>query len=304
MTTGMIVTVTGLLDPADLGPTDAHEHLFLDTPAQPGEGFADIDHAEAEVEEGAATGLRGIVELTPIGLGRQPRLLRQVAESTGVAIIAASGFHRDAHYRPGDWVLEAAAEELAERIVDELREGMDGTGVRAGVIKGGASLDEISSAEERRLRAIARASRATGAPMVVHTEAATCAHEIVALLLEGGAAADRITLAHMDRNMDVELHADLVARGVSLVYDTIGREKYATDDARLDFIERMVGAGHGASLMLGLDLGRRGYHRAWGGEPGLRHLLGGFVPRLRERIGDGPTDQLLIGNPRRLLAWA
>ena len=221
-----------------------------------------------------------------------------------MAIIAASGFHRDAHYRPGDWVLEAAAEELAERIVDELREGMDGTGVRAGVIKGGASLDEISSAEERRLRAIARASRATGAPMVVHTEAATCAHEIVALLLEGGAAADRITLAHMDRNMDEALHADLVARGVSLVYDTIGREKYATDDARLDFIERMVGAGHGASLMLGLDLGRRGYHRAWGGEPGLRHLLGGFVPRLRERIGDGPTDQLLIGNPRRLLAWA
>ena len=104
--------------------------------------------------------------------------------------------------------------------------------------------------------------------------------------------------------MDEALHADLVARGVSLVYDTIGREKYATDDARLDFIERMVGAGHGASLMLGLDLGRRGYHRAWGGEPGLRHLLGGFVPRLRERIGDGPTDQLLIGNPRRLLAWA
>jgi 5-phospho-D-xylono-1,4-lactonase len=303
-----IVTVSGPIEPAELGPTDAHEHLFLETPAQPGEGFSDINRAEAEVEEGAATGLRAIVELTPIGLGRRADLLRQLSEATGVLIIAASGYHRDAHYRPGDWVLEASVEELAERALTELREGMhadDGapTDIRAGVMKGGASHEEITEAEQRRLRAIARASRETGAPMIVHTEAATCGQQIVDLLLEEGAAADRITLAHMDRNMDAALHGELLARGVGLVYDTIGREKYATDDERLDFIETMVRTGHGRSLMLGLDLGRRDYHRAWGGGPGLRHLMADFVPRLRERIGD-EVDRLLIDNPRRALTWA
>ncbi len=299
----MIVTVTGPIEPADLGPTDAHEHLFLETPAQPGEGFSDLNRAEVELEEGAATGLRAIVELTPIGLGRRPDLLRAVSESTGVHIVAASGYHRDAHYADGHWVYEATVDELSERVITELREGMEQTGIRAGVMKGGASQDQITGAEARRLSAIARASAETGAPMVVHTEAATCGHAIVDLLLEEGAAAERVTLAHMDRNMDRPLHEELLARGISLVYDTIGREKYAPDEARLDFIESMASAGHASSLMLGLDLGRREYHRAWGAGPGLRHLMADFVPRLRERIGDAAVDQLLVANPRRAFAW-
>jgi phosphotriesterase-related protein len=310
MSSGRIVTVTGPIDPLELGPTDAHEHLFLETPAQPGEGFSAISRAEVEVEEAAATGLRAIVELTPIGLGRRADLLRQVSEATGVQIVAASGFHRDAHYEPGHWVLEATVDELAQRVVAELRDGIDddgqdeGHGVRAGVMKGGASHDQITDAEDRRLRAIARASAMTGAPMIVHTEAATCGQQIVDLLLGEGAAVDRITLAHMDRDMDADLHTELIGRGVSLVYDTIGRDKYASDDERIDFIERMVGLGHGGSLMLGLDLGRRDYHRAWGGGPGLRHLLADFVPRLRQRIGQEAVDRLLVGNPRRVLAWS
>jgi 5-phospho-D-xylono-1,4-lactonase len=303
MSAGTIVTVTGPVQPTDLGPTDAHEHLFLATPAQPNDDMADVNRAEVEVEEAAATGLRAIVELTPIGLGRRADLLRQVSESTGVLIVAASGFHRDAHYRPGDWALEASVEELVDRVLAELREGMDGTDIRAGVMKGGASHDEITDAEERRLRAIARASQQAGAPMVIHTEAATCSQQIVDLLLEEGAAVERITLAHMDRNMDPSLHGEVLARGVSLVYDTIGREKYASDEERLEFIERMVVAGHVGSLMLGLDLGRREYHRAWGGGLGLRHLMADFVPRLRQRIGD-EVDRLLVDNPRRVLAWA
>jgi predicted metal-dependent phosphotriesterase family hydrolase len=33
-------TVLGDVDPAQLGPTDAHEHLFFVTPLQPGEEFS------------------------------------------------------------------------------------------------------------------------------------------------------------------------------------------------------------------------------------------------------------------------
>lgn len=310
----IVVTVTGSLAASQLGPTDAHEHLFLETPAQPGEGFTDLDRAVAEVEEGRTSGLRGIVELTPIGLGRRPDLLRATAEATGMAIIGATGYHRDAHYAPGHWVLEASIDLLAERVITELREGMHPDGwastdapldpARAGVIKAGASHERITEPEARRLRAAARASLATGAPIVVHTEGGTCGHAIVDLLLGEGVAAGRVTLAHMDRAMDVALHRELAGRGVSLVYDTIGRTKYAPDGARLALIEQMVDAGHVAQLMLGLDLGRRGYHRAWGGGPGMRHLMGDFAPRLRERVGDPAVRQILVVNPARALAWS
>jgi phosphotriesterase-related protein len=56
--------------------------------------------------------------------------------------------------------------------------------------------------------------------------------------------------------------------------------------------------------MLGCDLGRRDYFRAWGGGPGLAYLLTTFVPRLRRRIGEEATDAILIATPARFYALA
>jgi predicted metal-dependent phosphotriesterase family hydrolase len=295
-----IMTVTGPLDPAELGPTDAHEHLFLRTPAQPDDTMDDFDRAVSELELGEATGLAAVVDLTPIGLGRQPELLREAAFRTGVTIVAATGYHRDAHYAAGDWVYTASVEELAARVISDIRHGMDRTSIRAGIIKGGASLNGPSDDETRRLRAIGKASLATGAAVVVHTEAGTGGPEIVDLLIAEGMAADRITLAHMDRNPDRKLHAALLGRGISFVYDTIGREKYGPDSGRIDLIADMLDAGFGDRLMLGLDLGRRAYHRAYGGEPGLRHLMATFVPALRQRVGESSVNAMLVTNPARI----
>jgi phosphotriesterase-related protein len=227
-------------------------------------------------------------------------LLREAAFRTGVTIVAATGYHRDAHYAAGDWVYEASVEELTARVISDIRHGMDRTSIRAGVIKGGASLNGPSEHEAHRLRAIAAASRATGAPVVVHTEAGTGGAEIVDLLSSQGMSTDRITLAHLDRNPDRAVHTGLLERGVSFVYDTIGRQKYGPDSARVDLIADIVEAGFGDRLMLGLDLGRRAYHRAYGGEPGLRHLMASFVPALRQRLGDGPVDAMLTTNPARI----
>lgn len=299
-----VVTVLGPIAAAQLGPTDAHEHLFLRTPAQPGEDLADFDRALSELREAAATGLAAIVELTPIGLGRRPDLLREASKATGVRIVGATGFHRDAHYPADHWVHHASTEALTERMLTELRDGMDGSNIRAGVIKAGASLNEVTSGERRRLEAAAEAARRTGVQVVVHTEAGTCGPQIVELLTGAGLAPDRIRLAHMDRNPDPALHAELCSAGVYLVYDTIGHLQHGPDSQRIELIAAMVAAGQADRLMLGLDLGRRGYHRAHGGEPGLRHLLGDFVPALRRSIGDEQVNAMLVDNPARAFALA
>jgi predicted metal-dependent phosphotriesterase family hydrolase len=296
-----IITVLGPISPDVLGPTDAHDHLFMQTPALPDDTLADFGRAVDELEEARVSGLRAVVELTPIGLGRRPDRLREAARATGMVIVAATGFHRDVHYAAGHWVLGATVDTLTERVVADLRDGME-SGIRAGVIKGGASLDGISPAEERRLRAAAAAAIDTGAPVIVHTEAGTFGREIIDLLVGNGLPADRITLAHLDRQLDARVHLAVLERGVNLVYDTIGREKYAPDSARVHLIEAVVAAGFGDRLMLGLDLGRRSYFRSYGGGPGLRHLMAGFVPALRERVGDAAVDAMLIDNPARILA--
>jgi 5-phospho-D-xylono-1,4-lactonase len=296
-----LMTVLGPIPAHELGVTDAHDHLFLRSPALPGQDFHDVEKAIAEV---TGAGLSTIVEVTPIDLGRNPAGMRVVSQRTGVHVIAATGYHRDAHYPRGHWVYDASADELAARILADLQQGMDSDPARAGVIKAGASYQHISAAEQRRLIAAAAGSRETGVAILVHTEIGTCGHEIVDLLTREGLKPGRIILAHLDRNPDAELHREIADRGVWLEYDTPGRIKYRPDSQLIDLIEAMAQAGHAGSIMLGLDLGQRDYYRAYGGGPGLRYLMETFAPRLRRRVGEGVMQAILVDNPARAFAIA
>ena len=312
--TGHAMTVLGPRDAAELGVVDAHDHLFLATPALPGQEFTDLEPAVAETVAGRDSGIATIVEMTPIGCGRRPERLRAVAERTGVNIIAATGYHRDAHYPEGHWVREATVEVLASRIVTDLGSGMHPADwldpglpldpARAGAIKAGASYHRITRGEERRLLAASIGAREAGVPILVHAEVGTCGHAIVDLLEREGVAPDRIILAHLDRNPDLELHVEVAARGVMLEYDTLGRIKYRPDSDLLALIEGVVAAGHGDRLLLGLDLGRRDYLRAYGGGPGMTYLMDTFVPRLRRRVSEAVLDAILRTNPARAFAIA
>ena len=307
-----VMTVTGPMPASALGVVDAHDHLFLSTPALPGDEFEDLERSTAEAREGRDSGIGTLVDMTPIGLGRRPALLRAVSEATGMRIIGATGYHRDAHYPAGHWVYEASVDQLAERVVRDLEVGMDPAdwtdpdaapdASRAGAIKAGASYHHASEAEVRRLEACAIGSLRAGVPILVHTEIGTFGHEIIDLLTGFGVAPGRIILAHLDRNPDAELHAEIAARGVYLEYDTMGRTKYRPDSELIALVEAMVHAGHGERLLFGQDIGRRSMLRAYGGGPGLRYLMQAFVPRVRRRIGDDATDAILVRNPARVFA--
>jgi phosphotriesterase-related protein len=238
-------------------------------------------------------------------------MLRRVSEATGVRIVGATGYHRDAHYPAGHWVLEAPDADQLARMTTDLALGMHPSDwsdtslpldpARAGVIKVGASFGEITANERRRLGCAAQAAIQAGVAIVAHTEAATCADEIADQLMGDGVPTNRIILAHLDRDPDPARHIDLLARGLFLVYDTIGRTKYHPDSARLDLIEAVCAAGRSAQLLLGLDLGRASYFHVDGGH-GLRHLMDAFVPQLRVRVGDEPSQRMLVDNPAAAFA--
>ena len=294
----MIVrTVLGDIDPAELGPCDAHEHLFLDTPAQPGEEFLDLDKAVEEAQTLADAGARSLVDWTPLGLGRDLDGLERVARATGLHVVAATGLHRDAHYTADDPFREEPVDRLADRFVEELRD-------RCGIVKVGASYHHLTPFEAKAFEAAAAAHAGTGAPVCVHTHHGTMGLRIVEQLAAFGVPSTAVILAHVDRNPDAEEHAETAETGASLQLDGPGRTKYWPDSTILELIAELAAAGHANRLLLGGDTGRRNMLRAYGGGPGLDYVFARFKPRLERELGGDLAERIFVGNPARAFAWA
>lgn len=302
-------SVTGPVPAADLGPAYCHEHLLTDpAPRLAGEDrdlvLDDEARSAAELRDFRVAGGRTLVEVTAPEFGRSPAGLRRLAEATGVTVIATTG-HVCTEYWSGvldlDPVPEAA---LADRFVTDLLAGMDGTEVRAGIIKAGSSRDEVTPTEAKVLRAAARAQRETGAPITTHTTAGTVPLEQVRILERAGADLDHVCIGHLDRRLDWPTHRELAGTGVFLGYDCVSKEQYQPDALRAEFVARLAEAGYGDRVVLSGDLARRSYLRAWGGGPGYGYLLGPFQELLRQAGLDGAQRRaLLVGNPAELLAW-
>lgn len=71
MTGEVVRTTAGDLDAASLGVVDSHDHLFLSTPALPGQELTDFGAAVLEADLFREAGGTTIVQWTPRGLGRQ-----------------------------------------------------------------------------------------------------------------------------------------------------------------------------------------------------------------------------------------
>jgi 5-phospho-D-xylono-1,4-lactonase len=295
----VIRTVLGDLAPAALGPCDAHEHLFLVTPAQPGDEYDGVDEAVEEVRSFQAAGGGWLVDWTPLGLGRNLAGLAHVARETGVHVVAATGLHRDVHYPPDDPLRTASASELAERFAAELtaRE------LPCGVIKVGAGYHRVSPFERIAFEAAAEAHARTGAPVCVHTEHGTMGLELTELLGELGVPPGSVVLAHLDRNPDQGEHAETAAAGAWLQLDGPGRTKYWPDSTILELIAALADRGHGERILLGGDTGRRSMLRAYGGGPGLDYLFRRFKPRLERELGRDLADTIFVANPARAFSF-
>ncbi|MBC6470821.1 aryldialkylphosphatase [Actinomadura alba] len=316
---GRVRTVLGDIEAAALGRTDYHEHLFQVTPLLPGDELDDEDLSGEEARLLRAAGIDAMVEATPTGLGRDPAATARISARTGLGVVLTTGAHREAHYPSGHWLTALGPARLAERFTADLLDGapaMDGPGesaparspkgepVRAGLLKAGTGYWSISPFERDVLDAVAAAHRATGAPVMVHLEHGSAAVEVLELLASGGVPADRVVLAHLDRNPDPGAHAELAATGAYLGYDGMARTRQWPDSVLLDCLLRVAALGGADRVLLGGDVARRTRYVAYGGMPGLAYLPARFVPRLEREGGAELVRTVLVDNPARALAWS
>jgi predicted metal-dependent phosphotriesterase family hydrolase len=295
----MVQTVLGPVPAGDLGLTVSHEHLLCRPPGSVGDADHDLvlDDQEAAVTELGAFKLAGgnaVVEVTPVDYGRDLDGLVTLSRRSGVHIIAATGLHKDQFSAP--YTARMDADQLADIFMRELRVGVNG--VRAGVIKLGSSLDQITPGERKAFTAAALAQRATGATITTHTEAGRLGMEQLEILLGAGADPERIVIGHLDRLLDTGYHEALLRTGAYVGYDQIGKPKYATDERRAEALATLVARGHGSKLLISGDLGRKSYWKAYGGAPGLDYIPKTFLSMLcAAGLTAGQAEALVVENP-------
>ncbi|WP_147917029.1 phosphotriesterase [Ruania zhangjianzhongii] len=293
----LIQTVLGPIQPdAVTGPVLPHEHLALDlrTEADAG-GMLSGRHAAAVAAELADARERAdlslVIDQTCRGMGRDPDTLQTIAADSGVPVVASTGWYYQRFHPEGEPGPDLDA--ATELLLTDLRVGIDGTDVCAGLIgEIGTHGPAPTSAERTSLRAAGRASARTGAPIATHAHLGIGALGQLDVLADSGADLARVCVGHQDLIDDVDQHARIADAGAYLAFDTVGKESYQGDDVRVRMLLALLEQGLGAHLLLSNDISRHSYLRSEGGQ-GYAHVLCPFADRLRAAGVDGATLTML-----------
>lgn len=352
---GSAITVKGPVDPETLGITLSHEHLFsswvekfdppesayerklarepisLDNlwyvqrnPSQHRENLR-LESLEDTVEEVTYFHRAGgdtIVDVTPKGTGADPARVRSVGRETGLNFVHGTAFYtRDAHPNRVD---TSTADDLAVEFVSDITEGINDTRVRAGIIGEIGTSGDIHESEEKVLRAGARASLETGAPVSVHPPSdrnpewppSGRALQVLDILENEGLPLDRVVICHMDQSKwlggSMEYQRKILERGAFVEFDLFGHENYFEDaqDAqpsdvdRAGYVADLVEDGYTGQLLLSHDIFLKYLLRKYGGH-GYAHILTNVLPMFDGAgVPDEAIEQLLTKNPQRMLSFA
>ena len=351
--TGRVMTVRGAIDPDDLGTTIMQEHLFValvktvapdeNTPVSEmvlwdqkltlenlhlararkpiRDNWVLSDEAVAieEAMEFRKLGGDTMVELTSIGLHRDPVAMLRVSNATGLNIVMGSGWYEKL-YHPAD-MDDLTVEEMAHEIIRDITVGVGATGIRSGIIgEVGVQGDPIEPNEVKSIRASVRASRATGTAISLHLGGwGREKLETIAIMGEEGVDPSRVIFGHSDSSAaDLPLLLELLEHGVYIQFDNMGRvgvpldlrpptpsQPYAAALSALvvDAIPKLIDAGYADRILLSQDVCTKVQLKRYGGT-GYSFLLETFLPHLRDRgVAEEHIRMMMVENPKRVLAF-
>lgn len=304
---GRIETVTGPVEPDDLGLTLMHEHLLVDfigaDRVSPSRYDADAVFAAAlpHLAQAKRLGCQTFVDCTPAYLGRDARLLRRLSEASGVRILTNTGYYGAANDKhvPAHAFTETA-EQLAARWIREAREGVDDTGIRPAFMKIGVDAAPLSAIDAKLARAAALTHRETGLRIASHTGSGAAALEELDILAREGVSADAFIWVHAQSERDETFHTQAAKRGAWIEFDGISESSV---DRHVALVRSMQAQGFLSRVLVSHDAGW--YHV---GEPNggqfraFDTLFTRYVPALKAAgASEADVRQLLVENPRNAL---
>jgi phosphotriesterase-related protein len=296
-----------------MGITLPHEHLIARHQG-PLVDTVDPILAREEMERFARLGGRTVVDMTNIGLGREPLTVKRISSEACVNIVVGTGYYKDA-WLPA-YVHQLSINEMKSNMVREITEGIEDTGIRAGVIGEIGVSRPTTSTEEKVLAASARAQRETGAAINVHFDISGEPqeyHHAIDILEAEGADLSRVVLDHfICRTDELALIRELTGRGPLVEFDLWGMEAWSKiyeltrdtpPEVQIASLSWFIATGLLEKILISHDVANIVNQRARGGY-GQSHILRNLVPRFKEMgITDEHIHTLMVENPKRLFPF-
>jgi phosphotriesterase-related protein len=341
-----VMTVTGKVNADSLGWVLPHEHAFIDlralvpaphtvsakvlgqenvslanSGALRRNPYAVLDNAvlddeaviREELLEFKQAGGTTLVDLTLREIGRDPVLLARLSRALDIRIVAGCGYYIKATHPPD--MDERTVESIAEEMLSDIRHGIDGTSIKAGVIGEIGTSEIIYPNERKTLIAAAAVQKETGLGLHVHTDLwARNGSEAVRILEGHGADPGKICINHIDVDIRLDYLKELLDQGVYIEFDNFGKEFYADrrhrsvlrglfarDIDRVRAIKAMIDGGYGSRLLVSNDVCLKTCLHRYGGW-GYDHVITNIVPMMEdEGITPEQIRMLFCDNPAAFL---
>jgi phosphotriesterase-related protein len=195
---------------------------------------------------------------------------------------------------------------MVDMFVGDIRDGIAGTSVKAGMLKCAIDHKGMTPGVERVMRAVALAHKETGAPITVHTHPGSQQGLAVKTVLgEEGVDPRRVVLGHSGDSTDADHLSELADAGFLLGMDRFGINLETTFEARADIVVELCRRGYAESMVLSQDAS---CYFDWIQQdlmellPQWRytHIHQEVLPYLLEHgVTQQQIDTMLVGNPRR-----
>jgi phosphotriesterase-related protein len=307
-------SVLGAIDEGELGFTLMHEHILVADWAMR-RAFADWVERDALVAEAVRQlraarerGVQSIVDATPLDLGRDIDLLREVSERAEMPIIAATGLY---YYEP-PWLQNWEVERIVGYLLRDIERGIQGSGSRAGIIKAATGPAGLTPANRKSLQIAARLQLASGLPITTHTEAAQRTGLAQQDLFEQeGVALGRVVIGHCGDTDDLDYLEGILRRGSLLGMDRFGSEPIFPTDRRIATVAALCQRGWADRLLLShdhscfIDWRPAEVTRARTPRRSFWHIADDILPALlRAGVTPEQVRAMTVTNPARLLGGA
>lgn len=319
---GGVQTFRGPVSAAALGRTLIHEHVFV------GSAELDVNHPHPEWDEDQAValaarqltelyrlGVRTVVDLTVLGLGRDVARVARVAQQVPVHLVASTGYYTADVLPPffathGPGRLVGGPEPLVEFFVGDIEVGIAGTGVRAGMLKVVTDAPGITEGVARVMTAAAVASQQTGVPITTHSRPdLRNGLDQQRFLRAAGVDLSRVVIGHCGDSEDLPYLRSLMDAGSTIGMDRFGMEQVLPDERRVAVVLELLRLGYADRMVLSHDAATfsRVTPPSWRAVHAPRWRFDTIPERIVPMLLAGgaaeeDVDRMLVANPARILA--
>ncbi len=302
--TWQFITTQGPLAAEGLGVILPHEHIFTDLrgPTVPGYGQANPADVARVMKpflvEARLKGVGVLFECSGIGVGRNVPVIARVSQESGLPVVVPTGVYGRDNFAPPEHRM-MTEDELTTLFVKELREGIEGTGIRGGFIKIATGSASMTALEEKFLRAAGRAAGQTGAAIAGHTPVSGNASKQVAIL-ESIDPTVRFIWVHAQSENNRQVQRQLAAKGAYIEFDNLGWSP-GQEGTIIAAMQELLAAGYGDRILISHDAGWYQPGQPNGGsQKGYVYLIDSFLPKLRAAgVDEAAIRMITETNPIR-----